>query len=140
MKNLMRNKRLFIFVITISAISLISLFVLGVLVGFKTINANWIYGWGIGIITMLMGTAISITSVYKLFKNENHYLYYLFFLIRFGLYIGSFLMVFFIFNKEDGVWIGLLIGLIPVLLLPTLNSILIKENLKNIISLEEEER
>ncbi|AVN64167.1 MULTISPECIES: MG406 family protein [Mesoplasma] len=98
----------------LTGITLILLFVL------KIINYSWLIGWVLGLTSFLVGIFISKKSVELLLKNENHFLFYFFFLLRIGAYATPLFIAFFndniIFDYR-----GVLIGLSPILLLPFTN-------------------
>ncbi|AVN63480.1 hypothetical protein CG006_00535 [Mesoplasma florum] len=98
----------------LTGITLILLFVL------KIINYSWLTGWVLGLTSFLVGIFISKKSVELLLKNENHFLFYFFFLLRIGAYATPLIIAFFnnniIFDYR-----GVLIGLSPILLLPFTN-------------------
>ncbi|AVN58721.1 MG406 family protein [Mesoplasma florum] len=98
----------------LTGITLILLFVL------KIINYSWLTGWVLGLTSFLVGIFISKKSVELLLKNENHFLFYFFFLLRIGAYATPLFIAFFnnniIFDYR-----GVLIGLSPILLLPFTN-------------------
>ncbi|AVN64855.1 hypothetical protein CG002_00510 [Mesoplasma florum] len=98
----------------LTGITLILLFVL------KIINYSWLTGWVLGLTSFLVGIFISKKSVELLLKNENHFLFYFFFLLRIGAYATPLFIAFFnnniIFDYK-----GVLIGLSPILLLPFTN-------------------
>ncbi|AAT75464.1 unknown transmembrane protein [Mesoplasma florum L1] len=106
----------------LTGITLILLFVL------KIINYSWLTGWALGLTSFLVGIFISKKSVELLLKNENHFLFYFFFLLRIGAYATPLFIAFFnnniIFDYK-----GVLIGLSPILLLPFTNHKVL--NIKN---------
>ncbi|ATI73754.1 MG406 family protein [Mesoplasma florum] len=106
----------------LTGITLILLFVL------KIINYSWLTGWVLGLTSFLVGIFISKKSVELLLKNENHFLFYFFFLLRIGAYATPLFIAFFnnniIFDYK-----GVLIGLSPILLLPFTNHKVL--NIKN---------
>ncbi|ATZ21318.1 MG406 family protein [Mesoplasma tabanidae] len=86
----------------------------------KIINYSWLTGWVLGLTSFLAGIFISKKSVMLLLENENHFLFYFFFLLRIGAYATPLFIAFFnnniIFDYR-----GVLIGLSPILLLPFSN-------------------
>ncbi|ATZ16831.1 hypothetical protein ELUMI_v1c01030 [Williamsoniiplasma luminosum] len=91
--------------------------VLGILVGFKTISWNWMTGLVLGFIFSLLGIYVVIFATKTLVKNENYFLYYFFYVLRVGIYATPLIMGFLIPNLIFN-WIGILLGLTPVLLIP----------------------
>ncbi|WP_026389388.1 MG406 family protein [[Acholeplasma] multilocale] len=128
-----------------SIISLISLIVLVVLVGTKTIGWNsfmkdseesfnygwnWISGWVLGELVVLISAFIILKAVKFLVKYENHIFYFFMYVLRVGLYGIPFLLAFLI-PSHPFHFGGILIGLIPLVILPYLNGFLLKKEVKN---------
>ncbi|ATZ17717.1 MG406 family protein [Mesoplasma melaleucae] len=111
-KNWVKSSTWFIIItmIFLTGITILLLFAL------KIINYNWLTGWILGFTSFLVGIFISKKSVKLLLENENHFLFYFFFLLRLGIYAAPLFIAFFnnnvIFDYK-----GVLIGLSPILLL-----------------------
>ncbi|WP_051418470.1 MG406 family protein [Mesoplasma seiffertii] len=107
-------------------ISLISLIVIAILVGTKTISWNWLTGFILGEITAVIAIILVFFSVNLLIKTENHYLYYFMYLLRLGVYVAPFLLAFLI-PATPFFYGGVLIGILPVVALSYLTGMLIKQ-------------
>ncbi|WP_156920192.1 MG406 family protein [Williamsoniiplasma somnilux] len=107
--------------------NLISLIVLLVLVGTKTIQWNWITGYLLGATAAMLAIFVMKKAVAQLMKTENHYLYYFMYVVRVGIYMIPLLLAF-LFKGTPFYIMGVLIGLVPVILFPFFNGILLKQN------------
>lgn len=116
-KNWVKSSTWFIIiaVIFLTGITILLLFML------KIINYNWFTGWVLGCTSFLVGIFVSKKSVELLLENENHFLFYFFFLLRLGIYAAPLFIAFFS-NNVIFDYKGVLIGLSPILLLPFTNQ------------------
>ncbi|ASZ08868.1 hypothetical protein CK556_00615 [Mesoplasma chauliocola] len=115
-KNWFKTKPLSIVIMIafLTGVTMILLFAL------KIINYSWLTGWVLGITSFLFGIFISKKAVKLLLENENHFLFYFFFLLRLGIYATPLFIAFFN-NNVIFDYCGVLIGLSPILLLPFIN-------------------
>ncbi|PPE05842.1 hypothetical protein ELUCI_v1c01300 [Williamsoniiplasma lucivorax] len=91
--------------------------VLTILVGVKTIGWNWITGFTLGLIFAFIGIYVVIFATKKLISTENYFLYYFFYVLRIGIYAAP-LIIGFLIPTPIFNWIGILLGLTPIILIP----------------------
>lgn len=114
----------------IIAFSLLSLIILVSLVVTKIIYWNWITGYFLGLVSSLIAMFMMKLAVKQLIKTENHYLYYFMYLLRLGVYIIPFLLAF-LLPAIPFYFVGVIIGLVPIILFPFLQKIFLKQEIKN---------
>ncbi|ATZ16675.1 hypothetical protein JN01_0104 [Entomoplasma freundtii] len=121
-----KDKKRWLVYFVFCSISLISTLILGVLVGAKIIEWNWLTGQIIGSISAILAFNLANYSLKVLLKSENYYLYYFFYTLRLGLYVAPLLLALLI-PSQPFYWVGVIIGLSPILVIPLFQTWLINK-------------
>jgi len=102
-------------------VALIAL-VLGFLMIFGVISASWLNGFLVSALASAIGLILIAKAWSIVLTTENHYFYLFLLIIRLGIYLIPFFLVFFIDDGQVFNIYGTLVGFLPLVLFPWLTS------------------